>query len=220
MRRRTLASAVAIALCVLAACGSSALAAPAKPRPPTKLWKAFPLLQQVEKPHASAANSSASLPSSSASREVSALVIAALAMMIALSAALAIKPGLVHARPGRRRWIRAHLVRGEQPTAPLELPAGEDLLEALRPTPAPRVCEIGLSRGPVQGQLFATVAGSDEPFATSREFPLPHGEDPTEYALEELDHFRGRLERAGWRLADGGSEWYEREAEPARDHRA
>jgi hypothetical protein len=214
MSGKKLACAVTIALCVLAASGPSALAAPgvAKPRPPTALWKAFPLLQQFEQPQTSATNRSAALPSSSAGSEVSALVVVALAMMIAVSAALAIRPGLVHARPGRRRWIRAQMVRQEPPSP--KVPAGEDLLEALRPLrPTPRVCEIGLSRGPVQGQLFATATGSDQPFTTSREFPLRHGEDPTEDALDELDHFRGRLERAGWRLAGDGTEWYQREPE-------
>jgi hypothetical protein len=208
----TLARAASIALCVLVASGSSALAAPraAKPRPQTTLWNAFPLLQRAEQPRASALERTAALPNKAGGRQVSLLAVVALASMIALSAMLAIKPGLVHARPGRRRWTRGQLVRRE--------PEGEDLLEALRPRPTPRECEIGLSRGPVQGQLFATVSGSDQPFATSREFPLQHGEDPNEDALDELHHFRGRLERAGWRLSGGGTQWYQ--LEPERSDRA
>jgi len=82
--------------------------------------------------------------------------------------------------------------------------------EAPRPEEAVTVarCEIGLWRGYVKSQLYATLAGSSQVYAVSTLFRLRNELVPTAQAEHALAALLEELEQKGWSVVSGGRPWY------------
>jgi hypothetical protein len=216
---------------------------PTKLRAPTALWNAYPV-----RPRRLAAERTAlrlPLPQSAKSvgaltqpQSKSAFVLLLLSMMIMLSAAFVLKPGLFAVRVGsseretrapRRRtrsWVSGQNRRGAQlgrkPESPStrrqrrrDRPARAEQPEEprfirrpVKTSPSTKACEIKLWSGVAKCQLVATVAESDEVIAISRTFGKCAEEAPTTEALFALTKLREFVERYGWTVAHG-RHWYQ-----------
>jgi hypothetical protein len=74
-------------------------------------------------------------------------------------------------------------------------------------------CEIGLWRGFVKCQLYATEVGSEGPLAVSPYFRLRDDDVPSPQAGKALSALLDELELRGWRVASEGPRWYQRQLE-------
>lgn len=217
---------LALAFGVIDARGATNATPATKLRAPTALWNAYPLkprrlaaertalrlpLRQVTKPVA------AMTPAQSKS----AFVLLLLAMMIMLSSALALKPGLVSMRVGgseretrvRRRRPASRPPRPKRPrrrpqAQPTQTEEPRVIRLPLQSSPTTKACEIKLWRGVTKCQLVATVSESDEVIAISRTFSKCEDEAPTTEALLALTKLREFVERYGWSVARG-PHWYQ-----------
>jgi hypothetical protein len=70
-------------------------------------------------------------------------------------------------------------------------------------------CEIRLWRGYVKCQLYATVRGSDQAFALSRQFRLRGEDAPSAKAQRALADLLVELEQGGWTVVLDGPIWYQ-----------
>jgi hypothetical protein len=70
-------------------------------------------------------------------------------------------------------------------------------------------CEIRLWRGYVKCQLYATVRGSDQAFALSRQFRLRDEDAPSAKAQRALADLLVELAQGGWTVVLDGPIWYQ-----------